>query len=95
MAKELSPGKLQLFTFEINKNAQTFYAKHNFKVIGRGFENEENLPDIKYEWILLVSAIFFLPLSGTEEQHSQSKNQIFADALLMNEAPTANEKHTR
>ena len=50
-AKELSPGKLELFTFEVNKNARAFYEKHGFKIVGRGFENEENLPDIKYEWI--------------------------------------------
>jgi len=56
MAKELSPGKLQLFTFEVNKKAQTFYEKHNFKVIGRGFENEENLPDVRYEWIRDIAA---------------------------------------
>jgi ribosomal protein S18 acetylase RimI-like enzyme len=56
LAKELSPGKLQLFTFEVNKNAQIFYEKHNFKVIGRGFENEENLPDIRYEWIRDIPA---------------------------------------
>jgi GNAT superfamily N-acetyltransferase len=50
LAKELSPGKLRLYTFEANKNARAFYEKHGFKIIGRNFENEENLPDIKYEW---------------------------------------------
>jgi ribosomal protein S18 acetylase RimI-like enzyme len=51
LAKELSPGKLELYTFEVNKNAQAFYEKHGFRITGRGFENEENLPDIKYEWV--------------------------------------------
>jgi len=51
MAKEFSPGKLELFTFEVNKKAQAFYEKHGFRIIGRGSENEENLPDIKYEWV--------------------------------------------
>jgi ribosomal protein S18 acetylase RimI-like enzyme len=51
MAKELSPGKLQLFTFEVNKNAQAFYEKHGFTIIGRNHENEENLPDLRYEWV--------------------------------------------
>ena len=51
LSKELSPGKLRLFTFEANKKARAFYEKHGFKIIGRGFENEENLPDIKYEWV--------------------------------------------
>jgi ribosomal protein S18 acetylase RimI-like enzyme len=49
--KEQSSGRLTLYTFEVNKNAQRFYEKHGFKIIGRGQENEENLPDILYEWI--------------------------------------------
>jgi ribosomal protein S18 acetylase RimI-like enzyme len=50
-AKEHSTGRLTLYTFEVNKKAQYFYEKHGFKVIGRGYENEEGLPDILYEWI--------------------------------------------
>lgn len=50
LAKSLSNGNLRLYTFEVNKQAQKFYEKHGFKIIGRGFENEENLPDILYEW---------------------------------------------
>lgn len=49
--KAQSTGKLTLYTFEVNKNAQHFYEKNGFKVISRGHENEENLPDILYEWI--------------------------------------------
>ena len=49
--KEQSGGRLTLYTFEVNKNAQRFYEKNGFKIIGRGHENEENLPDILYEWI--------------------------------------------
>ncbi|MCA1040031.1 GNAT family N-acetyltransferase [Bacillus infantis] len=49
-AKEQSSGRLNLYTFEINKNAQRFYEKHGFTIIGRGTVNEENLPDILYEW---------------------------------------------
>ena len=52
-AKAQSNGKLTLYTFEVNEKAQRFYEKHGFKVIGRGHENEENLPDILYEWKLL------------------------------------------
>jgi ribosomal protein S18 acetylase RimI-like enzyme len=51
-AKKHSSGRLTLYTFEINKNAQRFYEKHGFIVTGRGKENEENLPDILYEWRL-------------------------------------------
>lgn len=50
IAKEHSSGSLFLYTFERNKNAQKFYEKHGFVEVGRGYENEENLPDIKYEW---------------------------------------------
>jgi ribosomal protein S18 acetylase RimI-like enzyme len=50
-AKEHSTGRLTLYTFEVNKKAQYFYEKHGFKIIGRGYENEEGLPDILYEWI--------------------------------------------
>jgi GNAT superfamily N-acetyltransferase len=50
IAKKHSSGSLTLYTFEKNKNAQRFYEKHGFIIIGRGTENEENLPDILYEW---------------------------------------------
>ncbi|WML48475.1 GNAT family N-acetyltransferase [Neobacillus sp. PS3-34] len=49
-AKEQSRGRLTLYTFEVNENAQRFYEKNGFNIIGRGHENEENLPDIQYEW---------------------------------------------
>ncbi|HWK24680.1 MAG TPA: GNAT family N-acetyltransferase [Ureibacillus sp.] len=49
-AKEQSSGRLTLYTFEVNENARRFYEKNGFKIISRGHENEENLPDILYEW---------------------------------------------
>jgi ribosomal protein S18 acetylase RimI-like enzyme len=49
-AKTQSNGILTLYTFEVNKSAQRFYEKHGFKIIGKGHENEENLPDLLYEW---------------------------------------------
>ena len=49
-AKEQSSGTLTLYTFEVNKNAQRFYEKNGFEIIGSGSDNEENLPDIQYEW---------------------------------------------
>lgn len=52
VAKEQSTGRLTLYTFEVNKKAQRFYEMHGFKIIGRGYENEEKLPDILYEWKL-------------------------------------------
>lgn len=51
-AKAQASGKLTVYTFEVNKNAQRFYEKNGFEMIGRGHENEENLPDIQYEWKL-------------------------------------------
>ncbi|MEH7114672.1 GNAT family N-acetyltransferase [Neobacillus niacini] len=50
-AKAQSSGKLTLYTFEVNEKAQRFYEKHGFEIISRGHENEENLPDIQYQWI--------------------------------------------
>jgi ribosomal protein S18 acetylase RimI-like enzyme len=51
LAKELSPGKLQLFTFDVNKKAQVFYEKHGFTIIGRGVESNSGMADIRYEWV--------------------------------------------
>lgn len=51
LAKELSPGNLQLYTFEVNKGAQLFYEKHGFTVIGRGTESQSGMADIRYEWV--------------------------------------------
>lgn len=50
-AKEQSAGSLTLFTFEINRKAQQFYERNGFEIVGRGHENEENLPDILYAWM--------------------------------------------
>ena len=51
LAKEQSADKLQLYTFDINKQAQRFYEKHGFKIIGRGIEEVSGRADIRYEWI--------------------------------------------
>lgn len=51
LARANSKGRLTLFTFEVNNKAQRFYENNGFKVIGRGYENEEKLDDIKYEWV--------------------------------------------
>ncbi|MDN4495265.1 GNAT family N-acetyltransferase [Ureibacillus aquaedulcis] len=50
-AKIQSAGKLTLYTFDVNKNAQKFYEKHGFRIIGRSHDNEEGLLDILYEWV--------------------------------------------
>ncbi|MRX73931.1 GNAT family N-acetyltransferase [Bacillus lacus] len=51
IAKERSKGKLSLYTFQKNKKAQRFYEKQGFKIVSKGHQNEEKLPDFKYEWI--------------------------------------------
>ena len=51
IAKNKSKGRLTLFTFEVNEKAQKFYENNGFKIIEKGNDNEENLNDIKYEWI--------------------------------------------
>ena len=51
IAKMKSSGRLILYTFEVNRKAQRFYEKNGFKIVGRGNDNEEELDDIKYEWI--------------------------------------------
>ncbi len=50
LAKEQAVDKLELFTFQRNKMARKFYEKNGFVEIGRNYENELNLPDIKYCW---------------------------------------------
>jgi ribosomal protein S18 acetylase RimI-like enzyme len=50
LAKENSNGRLRLFTFECNKNAQRFYERHGFEIAARGFEKSWQLADIEYLW---------------------------------------------
>lgn len=49
--KAQSP-RLQLWTFQANDGAQRFYERHGFTEIQRtqGAANDEQLPDIQYEW---------------------------------------------
>ncbi|HJX90098.1 MAG TPA: GNAT family N-acetyltransferase [Pyrinomonadaceae bacterium] len=56
LAKQNSTGRLRLFTFERNKNAQRFYEKHGFKIVARGFEKSWQLEDIEYQWSATASA---------------------------------------
>ena len=52
-AKSLSNGRMQLYAFQRNARARAFYEHHGFKAIesGDGSENEENEPDVLYEWV--------------------------------------------
>ncbi|MEX0287199.1 MAG: GNAT family N-acetyltransferase [Paracoccaceae bacterium] len=49
-AKTLRP-RLSLWTFESNTGAQRFYLREGFAEVERSAgDNEEKLPDIRYEW---------------------------------------------
>ncbi len=49
-ARVLSPDRLQLYTFARNQGARRFYERHGFRAIAFGQDNEENEPDVLYEW---------------------------------------------
>ncbi len=52
-AKEISPQRLQLFTFQRNGRARVFYETRGFVPIdfNDGSRNEEGEPDVLYEWV--------------------------------------------
>lgn len=52
-AKELSVGRLRLFTFQHNLRARAFYEARGFAVVdfNEGGRNEEREPDVLYEWV--------------------------------------------
>jgi len=50
LAKANSGGRLWLYTFATNTNAQRFYERHGFDVVERGFEPVMQLGDLRYEW---------------------------------------------
>ena len=55
LAKDFSSGELKLYTFEVNHGAQKFYEKHGFRIISRGSNNNEGLPDMLYKWSKNIS----------------------------------------
>ena len=52
MAKQESPGRLRLFTFQRNARARASYEAHGFRIVdlNDGSRNEECEPDVRYEW---------------------------------------------
>ena len=52
LARQLLPAPIRLYTFQENHRARRFYASRGFRVIafGDGSRNEEQCPDILYEW---------------------------------------------
>lgn len=51
-ARQQLPPPIRLYTFQCNHTARHFYEHHGFKAITftDGSANEENCPDILYEW---------------------------------------------
>ena len=51
-AQKEGPGHLTLWTFQENRGARRFYARHGFAEIALtdGDGNEEQLPDVRLEW---------------------------------------------
>jgi GNAT superfamily N-acetyltransferase len=52
LAKTRSPAQLFLYTFQRNDRARVFYESQGFRIIDmtNGLRNEEQEPDICYEW---------------------------------------------
>jgi len=52
LAKQRRPDGLELWTFESNTRAHTFYERHGFVLVERtdGADNEERSPDRRYVW---------------------------------------------
>jgi GNAT superfamily N-acetyltransferase len=49
-AKRARPAGLRLRTFAANAGARRFYARHGFREVGAGGDNEEGLPDLLLAW---------------------------------------------
>lgn len=50
-ARELSPGRLSLYTHRRNERARRFYERHGFAAVAFGTSPApESEPDVRYEW---------------------------------------------
>jgi GNAT superfamily N-acetyltransferase len=51
LAKEQSPGGLDLWTSQTNEGARRFYERHGFAPVAMtDGQNEERAPDVRYHW---------------------------------------------
>jgi GNAT superfamily N-acetyltransferase len=52
LAKLRRPAGLDLYTFQVNRNARRFYERRGFSHVGLGdgSANEEGQPDVRYAW---------------------------------------------
>jgi GNAT superfamily N-acetyltransferase len=69
-AKELSPGRLSLWTFQRNARARSFYERRGFVAMEftNGAGNEEREPDVRYEWTSTGSEIGNEDVDGSKTQ---------------------------
>ncbi len=53
LAKRLCPDGLRLWTFQVNTPARRFYQRHGFTevLLTDGAGNEEQEPDVQYQWL--------------------------------------------
>jgi GNAT superfamily N-acetyltransferase len=58
VAKQQCSGRLHLYTFRCNARARVFYEAQGFHVTSAddGSRNEENEPDMRYEWVATAQA---------------------------------------
>ena len=52
LAQSLRPNGLDLYTFQVNRDARRFYERHGFVEVASsdGSQNEELQPDVRYAW---------------------------------------------
>jgi GNAT superfamily N-acetyltransferase len=53
LAQQRADGPLQLWTFQVNARARSFYRQHGFREVELtdGSANEEREPDVRLEWV--------------------------------------------
>jgi GNAT superfamily N-acetyltransferase len=51
-AQDEASGQLELWTFQRNARARSFYERHGFVAVDEtSGDNEENEPDVRYRWL--------------------------------------------
>jgi pimeloyl-ACP methyl ester carboxylesterase/ribosomal protein S18 acetylase RimI-like enzyme len=58
LAMTRRPGGLELYTFQVNARARSFYERHGFAIVDLddGRRNEERQPDVRYRWAPAAAA---------------------------------------
>jgi ribosomal protein S18 acetylase RimI-like enzyme len=76
LAKRRRPAGLDLYTFQVNRNARRFYERRGFGQVqlGDGSANEEGQPDVRYAWRSPTAM-------ATADQIAQDHVAAFNDAV--------------